>query len=168
MPQTRTGNLKIAAKKLGISFDQYQRNIDSSLKWCYACKKWLHIDSFCKNKRAYDGKNNCCRDCRRSLEKERYGRYSRVPKEERKPRGSLPKPSRDGDKKQARAKVNYAVERQRMPRANTVPCFDCGHIGSDKKHEYDHYKGYDAVNHLEVQCVCVPCHLKREKLRQST
>jgi hypothetical protein len=47
-----------------------------------------------------------------------------------------------------------------------VPCTDCGHIGSDRLHEYDHYLGYAAINHLDVQCVCVPCHNRREQQRR--
>jgi len=80
--------------------------------------------------------------------------------------GPPPSPCRDGDKRQARARVNHFVEKGRLPHPSTLACVDCGHLGSDRRHEYDHHKGYDGINHLEVECVCNPCHSKREKQRR--
>jgi hypothetical protein len=80
--------------------------------------------------------------------------------------GAPPSPCRDGDKRQARARVNHFVEKGRLPHPSTLACVDCGHLGSDRRHEYDHHKDYDGINHLEVECVCNPCHSKREKQRR--
>jgi hypothetical protein len=149
---------KSAAKRLGIPIEDYLEKINLNLKWCSVCQSWQNIHNFNQNRSAHDDKDKICRECRRSFDKARY-----KPVEQRKPGRS--KPSRDGDKRQARNKVNYAVACRKIPAAKTLSCFDCGHIGGDRKHEYDHYKGYAGVNHLDVQCVCVPCHVKREKQR---
>ncbi len=60
------------------------------------------------------------------------------------------------DEKQARHFVNLNVK-GKLPNPNSVPCFDCGHIGKGKRHEYDH----DAANHENIQTVCTSCHAKR-------
>lgn len=78
-------------------------------------------------------------------------------------------PPRDGDKKQARSQVNVEVRFGRRPNPNTLPCTDCGHLGADRRHEYDHYLGYAAEHHSHVQPVCVFCHKRRDnaKARQT-
>jgi hypothetical protein len=150
---------KSAAKRLGIPIENYLEKINLNFKWCSVCQSWVTMDNFNQNRNALDGKDKICRECRRLADKSRYKQV-----EQRKLRS---KPPRDGDKKQARNTVGSAVRCGKIPPAITLPCFDCGHIGGDRKHEYDHYKGYAGTNHLDVQCVCVPCHAKREKQRQS-
>lgn len=55
--------------------------------------------------------------------------------------GSSPKLPIDGDKKQARRRINVEVRTGRRPHPNTIPCVDCGHIWKmgERRHEYDHY-----------------------------
>ena len=67
--------------------------------------------------------------------------HPKVKPEDRKKMGPPRYASRSGDKKQARHIVNLHVRFGRLPKPNTVPCFDCGHIGPGKRHEYDHYLG---------------------------
>lgn len=76
-------------------------------------------------------------------------------------------PTRAGDKKQARRRVNYLVEQGRLANPNTVPCADCGHIGSGPRHEYDHHNGYGPAHQLDVQAVCSSCHHTREATRRA-
>lgn len=78
--------------------------------------------------------------------------------------GPLPHPARDGDKVQARHRVNVEVRTGKRPHPNTLPCADCGHIHSqgERRHEYDHHLGYAAEHHLEVESVCTLCHAKRD------
>ena len=78
--------------------------------------------------------------------------------------GPAPKPPRDGDKIQARATVALAVKNGVLPRANSVPCVDCGHvwIPGATRHEYDHARGYGADHHLDVEAVCAGCHAQRD------
>lgn len=77
--------------------------------------------------------------------------------------GPAPNPPRDGDKKQARQRINVEVRSGRRPHPNTLPCVGCGHIWNEgeRRHEYDHYKGYAAENHFEVEPVCTLCHRAR-------
>ena len=72
---------------------------------------------------------------------------------------------RDGDKKQARGRVTYLITSGRLPPAKEVPCTDCGHLGPDSRHSYDHYLGYGADHHEDVQAVCYQCHHERERRR---
>jgi hypothetical protein len=51
------------------------------------------------------------------------------------------------------------------PNPNDIPCVDCGHIGSDRRHEYDHHLGYAADHHGDVEAVCSRCHHARERRR---
>lgn len=77
-------------------------------------------------------------------------------------------PTRDGDKKQARRRVNYLVEQGRIPHPDDLPCMDCGDgvFSGVYRHEYDHARGYDAENQLYVEPVCSKCHHNREAMRR--
>ena len=78
--------------------------------------------------------------------------------------GPAPKPPRDGDKKQARQRVNVEVRTGRRPHPNTLPCTDCGHVWKDgeRRHEYDHHLGYGRAHHYDVEPVCSTCHAQRD------
>lgn len=85
--------------------------------------------------------------------------------------GPDPHPPRDGDKIQARQRINVEVRTGRRPHPNTLPCCDCGHIWlkGERRHDYDHYLGYAAEHHYDVQPVCTLCHAARDsvKVRQT-
>ena len=163
MAQTKEGAIKLAASKLGISAEEYTKHVASGLKNCFRCKQWLNLDFFQADRTRYDGKNPSCTQCRNA-----YSRsiYKPISDELRKQSGPQPKPARDGDKRQARSRVNHLVQKGKLPRPRDLACVDCGHIGNDRPHEYDHYKGYAGVYHLSVECVCQPCHRNREKQRR--
>lgn len=74
--------------------------------------------------------------------------------------GPLPMQPRDGDKLQARQRINVEVRTGRRPHPNALPCADCGHVWSEgeRRHEYDHHLGYDAAHHYDVEAVCTRCH----------
>lgn len=78
--------------------------------------------------------------------------------------GPAPKRSRDGDKLQARQKINSLVFSGQLPKPNDLPCVDCGHVykKDGTRHEYDHYLGYGSENHLKVEAVCKRCHVVRD------
>lgn len=86
---------------------------------------------------------------------------------ELRPRGPAPKPPRDGDREQARQRVNVEVRTGRRPHPNTLPCTDCGHewAAGERRHEYDHHLGYAAAHHMDVQAVCTTCHHLRDDKR---
>ncbi|AOK61951.1 hypothetical protein WM29_22730 [Burkholderia ubonensis] len=50
------------------------------------------------------------------------------------------------------------------PHPNFLPFTDFGQIYAlgERRHEYDHYLGYAAEHHLDVQSVCTRCHAKRD------
>lgn len=52
--------------------------------------------------------------------------------------GPAPKPPRDGDRRQARQRINVEVRHGWRPHPNTIPCTDCAHVWSDgeRRHEY--------------------------------
>ena len=81
--------------------------------------------------------------------------------------GPPPAPPRDGDKKQARQRINVLVRTGRLAHPNTLACVDCGHVHGpgERRHEYDHHLGYAAEHHYDVQPVCTRCHAKRDSVR---
>ena len=81
--------------------------------------------------------------------------------------GPAPKPPRDGDRVQARQRINVEVRTNRPPHPNTLPCVECGHrwAKGERRHEYDHHKGYAAEHHLTVEPVCTKCHRRRCETR---
>jgi hypothetical protein len=81
--------------------------------------------------------------------------------------GPAPRPPRDGDRKQARQRVNVEVRTGYRPHPNNLPCADCGHIWQpgERRHEYDHHLGYDAEHHLDVEPVCTICHSARDNAK---
>ena len=78
--------------------------------------------------------------------------------------GPSPQQARNGDKQQARQRINVEVRTGHRPHPNLIACTDCGHIHSpgERRHEYDHHLGYDAEHHLDVESVCTICHAKRD------
>ncbi len=80
--------------------------------------------------------------------------------------GPVPMPPRDGDKRQARQRINVEVRTGYRPHPNDLPCTDCGHTwsSSERRHEYDHYLGYGAENHMSVESVCTTCHARRSNV----
>ena len=130
-------------------------------KWCTGCKEEHPIDAFGRDSSRTDGLASVCLASRRvKVQKPRLGSLGR--------RKWLVE-TRDGDKRQARRRINYLVERGRLPSPADLPCIDCGHARGDeeRRHEYDHARGYDRENQLYVEAVCSTCHHKREAVRSS-
>jgi hypothetical protein len=136
---SRIGTLKISAKRIGISFEEYMKRISEGLKYCWKCKTWKIIEQFGIDKGRHDGHHALCQMCRR-------------------PRTGLPKfPTEQSLDKQARWAINHAVAAGRLAKASTLPCFDCGKAAK----EYDHYKGYKKEHWFTIHAVCSSCHKKR-------
>lgn len=55
-----TGALKTAAKRVGITVEQYQDLRDQGLKWCSACKEWKALGQFAKDCSRGDGRSAKC------------------------------------------------------------------------------------------------------------
>lgn len=164
MAQTRDGALKIAAKRAGIPLADYIAAVTQGFKWCTGCKALHEVGNFGADKSRYDGLSAACLASRKRM----YDRtYEKVPEELRVQPGRPPKAPVEGDKRQARRRINLLVRTGRLATPNSVPCFDCGHRWEPggRRHEYDHFRGYASEHHLDVQVVCSRCHCDRELRR---
>lgn len=161
MAQTREGAILTASKAIGISADEYRRKQADGLKWCSWCKEWQRLEMFGSDKSRADGFSAACYAARKAIN---AAKYKPVPPEQRKKMGPAPYPARDGDKIQARQRINVEVRTGKRPHPNTIPCFDCGHVWGpgERRHDYDHYLGYSAAHHLDAQSVCTTCHARRD------
>jgi len=156
------GAFKSAAKKVGLSLAEYGARMANGQKWCTRCRGWLPRCAFKSDLSRWDGLAASCGKCRRAIYTATYVRRSRVSK-----RGARFVPARDGDKFQARGRVNGLVTSGTLPAPDDIPCTDCGHEAGPggRRHEYDHHLGYGAAHHDDVQAVCTTCHVKREIAR---
>jgi len=140
------GAVKTAARKTGVDLDRYIERVAGGEKWCTGCGTWQARNAFVADRSRWDGVSASCLESKRG-----------------RPRGR-----RDPDRELARRAVAVAVRFKKIPRPNELACVDCGHtwIEGERRHEYDHYLGYDVKSHLDVQPVCTTCHADREKTRR--
>jgi hypothetical protein len=161
MAQTHIGAMKVASKKSGCTIDEYIYKLSIGKKWCYSCRQWLPKELFSTDISRGDGRCSLCKICISNKSRSRY-----IHKEATH-HGPLPNKPRNGDKKQARHRINIEVRNGKRPHPNTIPCADCDHVWQEgeRRHEYDHYLGYSPENHSNVQVVCSICHRRRSKER---
>lgn len=154
MAQTPEGAIKLAARRIGISLSEYIAYMNTGQKWCCVCKSWKNkLTDFKADASRSDGRDAHCAECRRQIYRESY-----KPKGRQSKKGCRFAPIRDGDKKQARARVNHLVNINLLPDPNDVPCEKCGHTGKGRRHEYHHHRGYAAEFQETVQSLCTRCH----------
>jgi hypothetical protein len=67
--------------------------------------------------------------------------------------------ARDGDKRQARRRIQTLIQNGTLPAPADVTCVDCQ---AAPGREYDHHLGYAAEHHEDVEALCASCHHKRE------
>ena len=129
---------------------------------CSTCGVEKLLSEFCRDASWPHGHAYVCNECRNARQREKY-----VRKPARSRCGILLAPTRDGDKRQARARVNHLVEIGAIPRPEDLGCIDCGDMQgfASARHEYDHAKGYDGANQFYVEPVCAHCHRVREEAR---
>lgn len=152
---SKLGVLKIAAKKVGLSLEQYQDRIRSGQKRCTFCEEWKDKQFFDKDTSRWDVLTAGCRECRNERAK---AVYSPIDVLFRLPAGPQRIPRRRGDKAQAKARINHDVEHKLRPNPNDLFCAKCGHKGNDRRHEYHHIMGYDELHHYDVIPLCSRCH----------
>jgi hypothetical protein len=147
-----------AAKRNNLTVEAYLDKRGNGQKRCGRCRRWLAVSQYQADRSRGDGLKTICRSCSTEI---------RPKNGKPRGRGPAPAPQRDGDREQARRRVNVLVRTGKLPAPRTVPCVDCGHAWSpgERRHEYDHYLGYGAGHHLDVQVVCSACHHSREALR---
>ncbi len=149
MAGNQLGAFRKTAKLLGIDFSVYMSKKSSGLKYCYGCKEWKANIEFCVDLSRGDGLQSLCKLCK--YEKG----YTRK------------KVQLNVEKRRAHRAVQMRVLRGKLKNPNEISCCDCGHIGNDRRHEYDHYNGYEGDAKFQVEAVCSLCHAQRHKQRNN-
>ena len=72
MSQTRLRTIRGAAKRLGISADDYMAHLERGEKWCQLCREWHPRAAFGKNAANGDGLQGYCRDSANRRYREEY------------------------------------------------------------------------------------------------
>lgn len=158
MPGTAEGAHKRRAAKAGLTVEQYDAKVANGERWCTRCKGWHDIVAFGSDSNRSDGIAASCRASRNAHQRATY-----EPRERQ--RGRRYVEARDGDRSQARGRVNHLIRVGVLPDPNALPCADCGHLGPDRRHEYDHHAGYAPECHEIVESVCTLCHARRSDER---
>jgi hypothetical protein len=143
---TPIGVLKAAANRLGLSVEEYTQKKERGEKWCSGCKDWHPKNKFPRDRARSDGLRCWC-----------------LLSSRRQPRGY-----RDPQKELARRVVSLGVKTGALAHPSSIPCADCGHLADDRRHEYDHFAGYDFRNWTSVEAVCTLCHADREIRRRGS
>ena len=157
------GALRAAATRIGLTTTEYLDNLNKGLRWCYRDQAWESADLFGRDASRPDG---LARSCRRSKNAAAKRTYQPKPPPAHGRRFAA---ARDGDKGQARRRIDHLINVGLLPDPNSVPCTDCGHrVGpGERRHEYDHHLGYEAEHHEHVEAVCTTCHHGRERARRA-
>lgn len=156
MPQTPKGARLLAARRQGITLEEYVRREASGLKWCSRCRAWEPLSAFGKDASRCDGMAASCHLSRSKHAKETY-----TPRPRPAP-GRRFVAARANDIKQAERRVNHLVAIGLLPRPETLPCADCGRSATPKKpNQYHHHRGYGPAAHESVVSLCRSCHTRR-------
>jgi len=159
---SRRGGTKAAAKRIGMSQRDYDSKRAAGFKWCYRGKHWILTGEFGSDVTRADGLATICCECRAYQHKARYVPRPSQPR----PQGRRYVAARDGDKIQARGRVNHLVRVKVIPDPDDLPCVDCGDgAGGATRHSYDHHLGYAADHHESIEPVCYKCHDARSRRR---
>lgn len=149
------GVMKIAAKRCGLSLENYQAKIAAGLKRCIFCEEWKSVDQFKADATRWDGRNAGCTECRAARSQEANPVLSDL---FRLPAGPQRIERRKGDRAQARARINADITNGLRPNPNDLYCVLCGHKGTDRRHEYHHVMGYEEMHYYDVLPLCSRCH----------
>lgn len=162
MAGNAAGAQKRLAARAGLDVETFRSRVASGEKYCWRCRALHPRSAFNVDESRDDGLDPACRDSRNTAAKSNYQPRPRTSK-----LGAFYAPTRSGDAKQARARVNHHVDVGLLPDPNDLPCTDCGHVHADgeRRHEYDHHLGYAAEHQLSVQAVCTTCHYRRDGRR---
>lgn len=60
----RRSAVRSAARKIGITVDDYLANLEAGLKWCCKSRHWAPRDNFQPSISYSDGRSPICDDCR--------------------------------------------------------------------------------------------------------
>ena len=124
-------------------------------KRCPKCKTFNPTSKFDKDRTKKDGYHSACKDCVRTY-KQGY-RQTEKGKESQK-RRSEKKRAKFPKRIKARQILNYAVQRGKIPRPESINC-----ACKQPAKEYHHHKGYEPEHWLDVVALCSKCHKKADK-----
>jgi len=65
---------RLAAKRIGITLEEYTRNRLAGLRWCYACRRWRAPARFGRDKHRPQKIDGTCIECRKLLDDARGDR----------------------------------------------------------------------------------------------
>jgi len=151
MAQTKQGAIITAAKKAGISVEDYIERTSNGIKKCTICRQWKDIKEFTRDRTRYDGLSKRCKCCSRALWRIRSVKSNvRIER-------------REEDKEQARKRINADIEIGLRANPNELHCALCGHKGDDMRHEYHHPMGYAKEHHYDIIPLCSKCHHKEHR-----
>jgi hypothetical protein len=143
MGVTKQGAQKIAAKRIGLPFDEYLKKLNNGLKWCYKCRVWKLQVVFDIDKSRGDGLASACVDCRRVKVRMRHKVF----------------PATQQEKTIAIEAVRTAIRRKRLIAPKYLPCLDCG----KQARVYHHHLGYARAHVLDIHALCYSCHKYRHQ-----
>ena len=146
------GVKKIVSRRIGCTVEEYERRVAAGEKWCYICREWHAVSAFPIDRTRGDGLQQSCREADLRKRRALYAITGKRPE--------------DPVKVAARQLVIGMRNRGVLPNPKDVACSDCGHIGDDRRHSYDHFLGYNGENARKVQPVCSRCHAEREVVRR--
>jgi hypothetical protein len=140
---SKLGVEKVAAKRVGLTLEEYREKVKSGLRWCCGCKEWHELSRFSTDNSRDGGLAKTCRAWRNR---------------------NLSRAIEPIDKRRARRLVQMRVRRGTMPHPSSLPCSRCGTMPeeSGKRHEYHHHKGYSLEYRADVVCLCSTCHSQEE------
>jgi hypothetical protein len=133
--------MKRLASRAGLQLEVFAARTANGEKYCWRCRALHPLNAFNVDKTRRDGLDPSCAASRNETARSHYAPRGRTSK-----LGQFFAATRDGDKKQARARVNHHVDVGLLPDPNDVTCADCGHVHAEgeRRHEYDHFLGYAA------------------------
>lgn len=74
MVGSRASAIKSAARKTGVTPEEWRRRRKRGLLWCFACRRWRKRKFFCRDRTRKTGLACQCRDCHRVIvSATRYG-----------------------------------------------------------------------------------------------
>ena len=139
---SRIGITKIAAKRIGITYDEYLSQTKSGLKWCHRCKRWKERERFGIDRSRGDGHHAICQDCR----------HVKIPKQRKNPTGVTPR-----EQSKASSAISYMIRKGYMKPARKFNCKDCG----KQADVYHHHRGYSPDAWFKFVPLCHACHQNR-------
>jgi 5-methylcytosine-specific restriction endonuclease McrA len=67
---SRLGTQKVAAKRVGLTLEEYRDRVSAGLTRCWRCKFWKPYAAFCLDQSRSSGRAAWCNDCRRQPAKQ--------------------------------------------------------------------------------------------------